>query len=274
MLEQGAEGYSYPPWVCSGPHSPLSLCRSTDRAIQRDELVQLTFGAKYAGLLRQHVPAVRHRQDARSRPGSSSTSPWRRCMYTLSRDPSRPQGRRGLPGLPRDPRPVRLRELHPLRPGPRDRAFGGRRPLARPAGGLHSSSPTCSSTSTSGSRTASTACASRTGCWSPADGLARAHLVPQGGHPAVSGSRTRPPSAAPSRSDRPRSWPGRRPSSAWRARTVRPPGARRPRRISWPGECRALGPAGRGVPAHGRAGHRGPPLLAGRAGSTRPAAGT
>jgi Xaa-Pro aminopeptidase len=49
MLEQGAEGYSYPPWVCSGPHSPLSLCRSTDRAIQRDELVQLTFGAKFSG---------------------------------------------------------------------------------------------------------------------------------------------------------------------------------------------------------------------------------
>jgi Xaa-Pro aminopeptidase len=49
MLAQGAEGYSYPPWVCSGPHSPLSLCRSTDRAIQRDELVQLTFGAKHAG---------------------------------------------------------------------------------------------------------------------------------------------------------------------------------------------------------------------------------
>jgi Xaa-Pro aminopeptidase len=49
MLEQGAEGFPYPSWVCSGPHSPLSLCRSTDRAIQRDELVQLTFGAKYGG---------------------------------------------------------------------------------------------------------------------------------------------------------------------------------------------------------------------------------
>jgi Xaa-Pro aminopeptidase len=49
MLQHGAEGYSYPPWVCSGPHSPLSLCRSTDRAIRSDELVQLTFGAKCAG---------------------------------------------------------------------------------------------------------------------------------------------------------------------------------------------------------------------------------
>jgi Xaa-Pro aminopeptidase len=49
MLEQGAEGFPYPSWVCSGPHSPLSLCRSTDRAIQRDELVQLTLGAKYEG---------------------------------------------------------------------------------------------------------------------------------------------------------------------------------------------------------------------------------
>ena len=49
MLEQGAEGYPYPPWVCSGPHTPLSLCRSTDRPIQKNELVQLTFGAKYVG---------------------------------------------------------------------------------------------------------------------------------------------------------------------------------------------------------------------------------
>jgi Xaa-Pro dipeptidase len=40
---------SYPAWVCSGPHSPLSLCRSTDRPIERDELVQFTFGAKYMG---------------------------------------------------------------------------------------------------------------------------------------------------------------------------------------------------------------------------------
>jgi Xaa-Pro aminopeptidase len=49
MLELGAEGMGYPAWVCSGPTSTLSLCKSTDRAIQRDELVQLTFGAKYMG---------------------------------------------------------------------------------------------------------------------------------------------------------------------------------------------------------------------------------
>jgi Xaa-Pro aminopeptidase len=49
MLALGAEGTPYPPWVCSGPTSPLSLCRSTDRAIQPDELVQFTFGAKYMG---------------------------------------------------------------------------------------------------------------------------------------------------------------------------------------------------------------------------------
>jgi Xaa-Pro aminopeptidase len=49
MLEQGAEGTPYPPWVCSGPTTPLSLCRSTDRRIQRDELVQLTIGTKYMG---------------------------------------------------------------------------------------------------------------------------------------------------------------------------------------------------------------------------------
>ena len=49
MLGLGAEGTPYPAWVCSGPTAPLSLCRSTDRAIQRDELVQLTIGAKYMG---------------------------------------------------------------------------------------------------------------------------------------------------------------------------------------------------------------------------------
>jgi Xaa-Pro aminopeptidase len=49
MLEMGAEGMPYPAWVCSGPTSPLSLCRSTDRAIQTNELVQLTFGAKFMG---------------------------------------------------------------------------------------------------------------------------------------------------------------------------------------------------------------------------------
>ncbi len=49
MLAQGAEGMPYPAWVCSGPNTRLSLCRSTDRAIGQDELVQFTFGAKYMG---------------------------------------------------------------------------------------------------------------------------------------------------------------------------------------------------------------------------------
>ncbi len=49
MLKNGAEGMPYPAWVCSGPNTPLSLCRSTDRAIGRDELVQFTFGVKYMG---------------------------------------------------------------------------------------------------------------------------------------------------------------------------------------------------------------------------------
>jgi Xaa-Pro aminopeptidase len=49
MLELGAEGMSYPAWVCSGPMTPLSLCRSTNRAIQAGELVQFTFGAKFMG---------------------------------------------------------------------------------------------------------------------------------------------------------------------------------------------------------------------------------
>ena len=49
MVLAGAEGMSYPAWVCSGPNTHLSLCRSTDRAIKKNELVQFTFGAKYMG---------------------------------------------------------------------------------------------------------------------------------------------------------------------------------------------------------------------------------
>jgi Xaa-Pro aminopeptidase len=49
MVLNGAEGLSYPAWVCSGPNTPLSLCRSTERAIGAGELVQFTFGAKYMG---------------------------------------------------------------------------------------------------------------------------------------------------------------------------------------------------------------------------------
>jgi len=49
MLELGAEGMPYPAWVCSGRNTTLSLCRSTDRAIGKNELVQFTFGAKYMG---------------------------------------------------------------------------------------------------------------------------------------------------------------------------------------------------------------------------------
>jgi Xaa-Pro aminopeptidase/Xaa-Pro dipeptidase len=49
MVQSGAEGMAYPAWVCSGPTTPLSLCRSTDRAIKAGELVQFTFGAKYLG---------------------------------------------------------------------------------------------------------------------------------------------------------------------------------------------------------------------------------
>lgn len=49
MALMGAEGMPYPAWVCSGPNTKLSLCRSTDRPIEKDELVQFTFGAKYMG---------------------------------------------------------------------------------------------------------------------------------------------------------------------------------------------------------------------------------
>lgn len=49
MRRLGAEGTSYPIWVCSGPNTRQSLCRSTNRRIRRDELVQLTFGARHLG---------------------------------------------------------------------------------------------------------------------------------------------------------------------------------------------------------------------------------
>ncbi len=49
MRRMGAEGTSYPIWVCSGPNTHQSLCRSTNRRIKRNELVQLTFGARHMG---------------------------------------------------------------------------------------------------------------------------------------------------------------------------------------------------------------------------------
>lgn len=49
MVMMGAEGLSYPAWVCSGPNTKLSLCRSTNRPVKENELIQFTFGAKYMG---------------------------------------------------------------------------------------------------------------------------------------------------------------------------------------------------------------------------------
>ena len=45
----GAEGTSYPIWVSSGPSTYQSLCKSTERQIGENEMVQLTLGAKYGG---------------------------------------------------------------------------------------------------------------------------------------------------------------------------------------------------------------------------------
>ncbi|HBR02477.1 MAG TPA: hypothetical protein DD738_07690 [Ruminiclostridium sp.] len=45
----GAEGTSYPVWVTSGDKTFQSLCKSTERVIGENEMVQLTFGAKYNG---------------------------------------------------------------------------------------------------------------------------------------------------------------------------------------------------------------------------------
>ncbi len=49
MLELGAEGMPYPSWVCSGPNTVLSLCRSSSRKIEKGDLVQFTFGSKFMG---------------------------------------------------------------------------------------------------------------------------------------------------------------------------------------------------------------------------------
>jgi Xaa-Pro aminopeptidase len=49
MLSLGAEGMPYPSWVCSGKNTKLSLCRSTSKKIEKNELIQCSFGAKYMG---------------------------------------------------------------------------------------------------------------------------------------------------------------------------------------------------------------------------------
>ena len=48
-FEMGAEGFGYPCWVTSGPSTYQSLCKSTDRALVGDEMVQFSVGAKYNG---------------------------------------------------------------------------------------------------------------------------------------------------------------------------------------------------------------------------------
>lgn len=48
-FELGAEGTGYPVWVTSGPSTYQSLCKSTDRILQNDEMVQFSLGAKYNG---------------------------------------------------------------------------------------------------------------------------------------------------------------------------------------------------------------------------------
>lgn len=49
VYQMGAEGTGYPVWVTSGPSTYQSLCKSTDRIIQNNEMVQLSLGAKYNG---------------------------------------------------------------------------------------------------------------------------------------------------------------------------------------------------------------------------------
>lgn len=49
IYRMGAEGTSYPVWVTSGPAMYQSLCKSSERVIEEDDVVQITFGAKYQG---------------------------------------------------------------------------------------------------------------------------------------------------------------------------------------------------------------------------------
>ncbi len=49
MLLSGVHETSYPIWVVSGPNTRLSLGKSTDRLLQKNELAQITFGARFQG---------------------------------------------------------------------------------------------------------------------------------------------------------------------------------------------------------------------------------
>ena len=48
-FEMGAEGFGYPCWVTSGATTYQSLCKSTDRMLEGNEMVQFSVGAKYNG---------------------------------------------------------------------------------------------------------------------------------------------------------------------------------------------------------------------------------
>ncbi len=48
-FEMGAEGFGYPCWVTGGPSTYQSLCKSTEREIGKNEMVQFSVGAKYNG---------------------------------------------------------------------------------------------------------------------------------------------------------------------------------------------------------------------------------
>jgi len=49
IYKMGAEGTSYPVWVTSGPNMFQSLCKASERKIEKDDVVQLTFGAAFQG---------------------------------------------------------------------------------------------------------------------------------------------------------------------------------------------------------------------------------
>ncbi len=130
MRRLGAEGTSYPIWVCSGPNTHQSLCRSTNRRIKSNELVQLTFGARHMGYCGNMC-----------RPFAIGRMPDRaRDLMSVALEGVNGALRDIRPGVPakivfdnyyRDPGEIWLRTIHTLRPGPWLRVVRSGRSLAR-----------------------------------------------------------------------------------------------------------------------------------------------
>ena len=97
------------------PSKPVPLDQPADQE-QRAGAAHLRRAAH--GLLRQHVPAVRHRQDARPRPRPDERGAGR-GQRRAAGYPARRVRQGRVRQLLQDPGEIRIRGVHPLRPGPR-----------------------------------------------------------------------------------------------------------------------------------------------------------